>query len=129
MAIFFLDECVPFESTSKTLSDAGHEVYAITDFIPAGSPDELVAAVANENYAILISHDKDFKTHASRRIDGQSPRYSNLCVVRMECKQPRIAERLQKSLSHIVLEYDERQHMKDKRLIINVKSDVLTVHR
>lgn len=125
---FILDECIPV-SAAEMLSENGFEVFRITDFVPSGSPDQLVATVAQEQNAILISHDKDFKEYASWRIDGQETRFRKLCVVRMECKQRRIRERLEKSLSHISIEYEDRKKMHDPRLIINVKSDVISIHR
>jgi predicted nuclease of predicted toxin-antitoxin system len=126
--LFFLDECVP-ASALKMLRDQGYEAFSITEFIQPGSPDQLVAAVTEDNGAILISHDKDFKLFASRRIDGQAKRFKKLHCVRMECKEPRIPERLRNALNIIKLEFDQRKLEKDKRVILNVKSDVVTIHR
>lgn len=126
--LFYLDECVP-DSTREMLIESGHEAFRITDFVAEGSPDPLVASVAQENNSILISHDRDFKAYSSRRTDGQKIRYPRLCVIHMQCLQPRIRERLQKCLSLILLEHQERQAMHDRRLIVEVKTDLVVIHR
>jgi predicted nuclease of predicted toxin-antitoxin system len=126
--LFYLDECVP-DSTRQLLTERGHSAFRITDFVAEGSPDPLVATVSQQADAMLVSHDRDFKEYSSRRTNGQQPRYPRLCVIHMQCSQPRIPERLISCLSLILLERSERQHMHDKRLIVEVKTDFLVIHR
>jgi predicted nuclease of predicted toxin-antitoxin system len=125
---FFLDECVP-DSVREMLVEQGHSAYRITDFLAEGSPDPLVARYTQDQEAVLVSHDRDFKEYSSRRMDGQQPRFPGLSVVHMQCLQPRIRDRMIACLSLIALEYQERQAMHDRRLIIEVKTDFLVVHR
>jgi predicted nuclease of predicted toxin-antitoxin system len=126
--LFYLDECVP-DSTREMLIGQGHLAFRITEFIKEGSPDPLVARVSEDAGAVLVSHDRDFKEYSSRRQDGQQPRFPTLCVVHMQCKQTRIPERLLTCLPLIELEYAGRQLMHDKRLIVEVKTDFVVIHR
>ncbi|MFN3971016.1 MAG: DUF5615 family PIN-like protein [Gemmobacter sp.] len=123
-----MDECIP-ASTREMLTGQGHESYRITDFIPEGSPDPLVARYSQEAGAILVSHDRDFKEYSARRPNVQQPRFPRLCVVHMQCKQPRIPDRLLACLPIVALEFALRQQMHDQRLIVEIKTDFLVVHR
>ena len=126
--LFYLDECIP-DSTREMLIGLGHEAFRITNFVSEGSPDPLVARVAEDAGAILVSHDRDFRQYSSRRMDGQRPRFPRLCVIHMQCNPPRIAERLRACMQLVEVEYAARQQMHDPRLIIEVKTDFVVIHR
>ncbi len=62
---FLLDENVP-NSVAAVLGGHGHEVSSVRDIMPVASPDPVVATVSEEMDAILVSHDKDFRSIAPR---------------------------------------------------------------
>jgi predicted nuclease of predicted toxin-antitoxin system len=126
--LFHLDECIP-DSTREMLFGLGHEAFRITNFVTEGSPDPLVARVAEDAGAVLVSHDRDFKRYSMRRMDGQAPRFPTLCVIHMQCKPTRIVERLRTCLPLIELEYAARQTMHDRRVIVEIKTDFVVIHR
>jgi predicted nuclease of predicted toxin-antitoxin system len=98
---FFLVECIP-KSALDMLIAHGHDASPITDYVPPGSPDLLVATVAEENDAILVSHDRDFRKLAPRVAHGERRRFRPLSIVKMECKEPRIVQRLEYNLPVIL---------------------------
>lgn len=126
--LIYLDENIP-SSAIESLSARGHSVHPILDFVHSGTPDQAVAAVSQRNGAVLITHDNDFREFASRRPDGQLPRYPTLSVIQMRCKETRVASRLEQAFSLIELEYAERLKMRDQRLIAEIHTDMVTIHR
>jgi predicted nuclease of predicted toxin-antitoxin system len=56
---FFADHCVP-TSVIRLLSDAGHEVLKLREYIPQDSPDAVVISKARDLDSILISLNGDF---------------------------------------------------------------------
>ena len=125
---FYLDENVP-KSVQEVLRESGHEAIFIRDVIALGSVDELVATASERDAAILISHDSDFKKIAPRVPDGQRTRFRKLSMIRMQCKKPRSASRIQVALPYIEFEFQQRKHQHDKRMIITVKTDVISISR
>lgn len=126
--LFLLDECIP-ESALRALVEMNFQAEMITDHIAPQSPDQLVAATASAAGAIIVSHDRDFKKIISRRPNGQQARYPNAHLVKMECKQPRIADRLRMSMPLIQSKFTARQGMRDRRMILWIKTDMVTVWR
>ena len=47
----------------------------------------------------------------------------------MRCKKPRSAERLRTAISVIEFEFEERQRMPDKRMIVEVGKGTITIFR
>lgn len=126
--LFFLDENVP-AAVCSVISGRGHDVQWTRDLLPLGSTDELVASTSQVNGAVLVSHDKDFKKIAPRIPNGQTATFRKLSMVRMECTKPQSAQRLAVALPYIEFEFSQRQTMPDKRLIVAVKSNVISIYR
>jgi predicted nuclease of predicted toxin-antitoxin system len=125
---FILDENVP-NSVGEMLRSRGHEVSSIRDFTAQGAPDQVVATIAEHEEAVLVSHDKDFRKIAPRVPDGQRARFRRLSIVRMQCPKPRSSERLQAAMPLIEFEFEERQRMPDRRMIVVIAKATVTVHR
>jgi predicted nuclease of predicted toxin-antitoxin system len=125
---FILDENVP-RSVEEMLNERGHSVASIREYVLPGSPDQLVAAVTEQADAVLVSHDSDFRKIAPRIPDGQKSRFRRLSMVRMRCEKPRSAERLRAAISLIEFEFEERQRMPDKRMIVTVGKANVTISR
>lgn len=101
---FVLDENVP-ASVGKMLGGEGHSAKSIRDYIPEGSPDQLVATIAEKINAILISFDGDFQKIAPRIPKGARRRFRRLSRIWMQCSEYQAAARLQLALSLIEAEY------------------------
>ena len=125
---FYLDENVP-ASVQDVLERAGHQVVWTRDILVAGAPDDLVAAVAEDAGATLVSHDSDFKKIAPRIPAGQRARFRRLSMIRLKCKKPRSAERVSSMLPYIVFDHEQRQADTDRRSIIELKTDLISIWR
>jgi predicted nuclease of predicted toxin-antitoxin system len=70
---FMLDENVPV-AVADMLIEHSHQAEFIRDYVPPGAADPLVATVAEEHQAVLISFDGDFQTIAPRIPHGHRAR-------------------------------------------------------
>lgn len=125
---FVLDENAPI-TVVELLEDYGAEVSRITDYLPQGSSDQEVAAVCDELGAIVLSVDSDFKSIITRRPDRQRTPLKRVGLVKMSCKETRIPDRLVKAMPLIQREYELRQETIDKRIIVFVHPEIMTIHR
>jgi len=125
---FVLDENVPV-SVRDMLVNAGHSAQFIREFIPEGSPDELVATVTERMNAILISFDGDFKQIAPRIPAGARRRFKRLSRIRMQCSEFQAAARLESALSFIDAEYQIALAANDSRMQICVATGFLKTIR
>ena len=99
-----LDENVPV-NVAEMLIQHGHRAEFIRDYVPPGSPDELVATVSEELKAVLISFDGDFEKIAPRIPRGVRSRFRKLSRIWVRCDEPQAAKRLDIALSLIVSEH------------------------
>lgn len=125
---FILDENVP-KDMADMLIKHGHTAVYIRDFVPPGSPDPLVATVAQELDAVLISFDGDFQTIAPRIPHGQRTRFRTLSRIWMRCYEPDGADRLEQALSFVTTEFALAQQRADKRMLIWVGTSYLRTDR
>ncbi len=99
-----LDENVP-AGVAEMLTQNGHKAEFIRDYVPPGSPDPLVATVAQELKAILVSFDGDFQKIAPRIPYGQRNRFKKLDRIWMRCGEPQARRRLGDVLDFVDAEY------------------------
>jgi predicted nuclease of predicted toxin-antitoxin system len=102
--LFMLDENVPVD-VADMLIQQGQETKFIRDYAPPGSPDPLVATVAQELNAVLLSFDGDFEVIAPRIAKGHRKRFRKLSRIWMRCDEPQAANRLKGALDLVVSEY------------------------
>jgi predicted nuclease of predicted toxin-antitoxin system len=125
---FILDENVP-KDMADMLTKHGHAAAYIRDYAPPGSPDPLVATVAQELNAVLISFDGDFQHIAPRIPRGQRARFRSLSRIWMRCYEPDGAARLEQALSFVTAEFALAQQRADKRMLIQVGASYLRTDR
>jgi predicted nuclease of predicted toxin-antitoxin system len=125
---FILDENVP-NNVADMLLGHGHTAVFIRDYVPPGSPDPLVATVAEQLNAVLISFDGDFQHIAPRVPQGQRARYRSLSRIWMRCFEPDGAERLEQALSLVEAEFMLAQQKADRRMLMWVASSYLRTDR
>ncbi|HEV2816803.1 MAG TPA: DUF5615 family PIN-like protein [Allosphingosinicella sp.] len=125
---FFTDQNVP-ESVPKLLEESGYEVVRLRERTATDSPDNLVAAVAEVNAAVLVSHDTDFKTIIRRQGIGQR-RFRKLSLLRFEgCRESRAAERLSRALTLIEHEWRVGGGDRDRRMFVVITANTIRTHR
>ena len=125
---FLLDENIPM-SVFRFLSGRGHDVEFIRDLIPEGSVDPLVAFVAEEEEAILVSNDGDFQKIAPRIPDGQKRRFKRLSRIWIRCNEYQAAARLEAVWDFVALEHAAARDRRDGRMIIQVSNSFIRSDR
>ena len=124
----FTDHCVP-ESVPKLLEAKGYEVLRLREKTATDSPDNLVAAVAEANEAVLVTMDSDFKSIVSRMGIGRN-RFRKLSLIRFEkCRESQAAKRLEQALSLIEHEWKIGNGSADRRMFVVITSSVIRTHR
>ena len=123
----FFDEGVP-DSVSRKFADAGHEIILLRTAMPTGSPDPLVCAVAEANDAILVAMDGDMRALASRRGVGKQ-RFRRLSLIKLSCSGPRAPERVERAMSLIEHEWTFNESSTDRRIFIDISTDVIRTFR
>ncbi|WP_093034333.1 DUF5615 family PIN-like protein [Roseovarius azorensis] len=125
---FMLDENVPM-SAKRYLLSTDYEVEFIRDLIPEGSVDPLVAFVAEDHKAVLVSHDGDFQKIAPRIPDGQKTRFKKLSRIWLRCNEYQTADRLKKAMSLIEAEFNIAEHNRDARMQIWIGNTYIRTER
>jgi len=115
---FFVDQCVP-DSVGRLLRDRGYDVTFLREVLPTDSPDPIVAATCEQNNAVLVSFDADFKTLATRLGVGKR-RFRRLSRISLQCREPESARRIQDALPLIEFEWRHAGRGKDKRILIEI---------
>ena len=90
---FLIDQNVQ-DSVSTTLRGLGHDVVLVREVLSMDAPDPLVAATAERESRILVSHDGDFRrlSHVTGRADRA--RFPRLSCIHLKCREEHAAERM-----------------------------------
>jgi predicted nuclease of predicted toxin-antitoxin system len=102
---FLLDQNVP-DSVGAALEELGHEVIRAREVLIDQSPDQIVATVAENMDAILISNHYDYRKIAPRIPIGRA-RFQRLCRIHLRCSEPQAANRIRAAMSFIELEFSQ----------------------
>lgn len=111
------------------LENHGHKVIRLRDVLPTDSPDPLVAKVAQENEAILVSHDGDFKVIAPRIPMGERSRFRKLSRIHLSCEHVKAPQRLAAAIALIEFEWVGAQARSDKRLHVVIQPHLIKTLR
>lgn len=125
---FILDENVS-KKVHIELSSHGYTCKSIREFIPAGSDDMLVAKVAENRNAILVSHDGDFKAISPKIPDGQKTRFRKLSRIHLNCKEFDAQKRVKAAISLISHEYEIALKANDPRMHLVIGASYLKSSR
>jgi predicted nuclease of predicted toxin-antitoxin system len=125
---FILDENVPM-AVADMLIRHGHVAEFIREYVPPGAPDPLVATIAQEVDAVLVSFDGDFQTIAPRIPHGHRTRFRTLSRIWMRCDEPDAAARLEGALPLVESEFALAQQRSDKRMLMWVGASYLRTDR
>ncbi|MGH7778556.1 MAG: DUF5615 family PIN-like protein [Candidatus Binataceae bacterium] len=117
-----LDNCVP-DSVGEVFRAHGHIIQHVRDILPVDSSDPLVATVSEEDNAVLISCDRDFRLIAPRIPIGKRARYRRLSRISLECSEPQAASRIEAAMTLIEAEFEIAQKSKDPRMTIVIQNN------
>ena len=104
---FLIDQNVP-DSVGAALVGLGHEVILARDIFLEQTPDQIVATVAENMDAILVSNDYDYRQIAPRIPMGRA-RYQRLSRIHLRCGEPQAANRMLAAMSFVEHEYQLAQ--------------------
>lgn len=124
---FLLDQNVP-DSVGEALEELGHEVILARDVFLDRTPDQIVATVAENMDAILVSNDYDYRTIAPRIPIGRS-RFQRLSRVHLRCSEPQAANRIRDAMSFLEFEFGLAQNSHDRRMIVEIRDRVIRTIR
>lgn len=110
----FIDQCVP-NSIILILSDAGHEVFVLKDYIPIESLDIAVIAKAQEFNAILVSLNGDF----ADIVTYPPSAYQGIISIQLR-NHPEIIPQLMARLTEYLSLHDSGDHYRGKLLLVEV---------
>lgn len=125
---FMLDENVPV-SVQRTIVRLGHSATFIRDYVPPGSPDQLVATVSEEMNAILLSFDGDFQKIAPQIPEGYRRRFKDLSRIWMRCEEPQAANRFEAAADLIDYEYAKVDSGELPRIQMQIGKSYLRTNR
>ncbi|HZL60079.1 MAG TPA: DUF5615 family PIN-like protein [Stellaceae bacterium] len=123
-----IDNNVP-DSVAEKFKARGHKVELVRDILPADSPDQLIAAVGDQERAILVTGDRDFRQIAKRIPIGSKGRFRKLSRISIECYEPRAAARVAEEMDVIELTYSQAQKTADKRIFIVIQDRGIKINR
>jgi hypothetical protein len=112
---FFLDNNVP-DSVGRFLQRRGHSVWRQRFYIPADSPDPLVAMTALVEKRILITQDKDFN---SQRF--QQDRFAELSRISLSGSAVTLLPALREHIHLIEFQWQYIQDARKGRMVAFVK--------
>jgi hypothetical protein len=85
--------------------------------------------LAEDQRAVLITTDGDFKRIAPRIPDGQKTRFRKLSRIWLRCREYHSADRLEKAFSFIEAEFEISQKGRDKRMILQIGHEYIRSDR
>lgn len=110
--------------------EAGHIRILYNEVLREGVADEVVAATAIENAAILVAHDNDMKRLARRYGEAaHNTRFGRLHLIRLCCPEPQAASRAEQAMSLIQHEWTFASQKAARRLWVDVGPHFIRTHR
>ncbi|MEJ0020063.1 MAG: DUF5615 family PIN-like protein [Acetobacteraceae bacterium] len=124
-----LDAGVP-DSVGRALTGRGHDVIDHRDVLPERTPDQVVAATALANDAVLVAFDHDMKQIAQRY--GMTPRgdrFERLSFIRFCCDEVLAAKRLQHAMTFVEHEWSVSLEIAARRMWVDIGTHFLHSNR
>jgi predicted nuclease of predicted toxin-antitoxin system len=123
-----LDHNVPV-SVANVFRARGHIVQLVKDILPTDSSDQLIALVSEDDGAILVSADRDFKQIAPRIPKGHRARFRRLSRISLECSEYQAAGRVHAAMTLIEAEWEIALTNSDPRMFITIGTSGIKTHR
>ena len=124
-----IDECCP-KSTADAFAERGHEVIDVRSVVMPGTPDAVVARVADDLNAIVVTWNiKDFSRLAGRARLSTGQRLRNLGYIAFKCREVLGAQRVRELAELIEFEFEQNQRRPDRRMVIRISTTTITIVR
>lgn len=93
-----------------------------------GSPDALVAEIAERNDAILVAVDKDMRQIAKKHGVGRI-RFRKLNLLQFRCSEPQAVHRIKDAVDLIEMEWDIASSKVARRFWVEIGEAYIRTHR
>ena len=123
-----IDENVD-DAVGRYLQERGHRVGLVRDLFASGIADTIISAVGDEDSAIVVTHDKDFRILAQRAPEGSRQRFRRLGRISLRCRETRAKRRLEELIESIEFEMTQTRKRHDQRLIMEITETAFRVVR
>ncbi len=123
-----IDENVD-DAVGYYLQGRGHRVGFVRDLFASGVADTIISAIGDEDSAIVVTHDRDFKILAQRAPEGSRQRFRRLGRISLRCRETRARRRLEELIESIEFEYLQTQKRHDQRLIMEITETAFRIVR
>ncbi len=123
-----IDENVD-DAVGHYLQERGHRVGFVRDLFASGIADTIISAVGDEESAIVITHDKDFRILAQRAPEGSRQRFRRLGRISLRCRETRAKRRREELIESIEFEMTQTRKRHDQRLIMEITETAFRVVR
>lgn len=124
-----IDEDVP-DDVAKFLETRSHEVLRVRENFLPQTEDDVLAKWAHENKAVIVTWDKHFRNKWIQRRppDLKGERFYNLGRISFhKCAESRGELRIRQTIDVIEFEYQHRQTLIDRRIIVEIFQDRLVL--
>lgn len=117
------------DRVSDFLLARGHDVRLVRDLFPGGTADIVIVTWANEQNAIIVTHDRDFHRLIQRAPTRDRDRVYTAGRISLLGLEVNARNRVEDFIQSIEFEYLQVQQTPDKRLIIEITDSALRVVR
>lgn len=117
------------DRVSDYLRVRGHDVRLVRDLFPSGTADIVIVTWANEQSAIIVTHDRDFHRLIQRTQTGNRDHRHTAGRISLLGLEMNARNRVEDFIESIEFEYLQIQQTPDKRLIIEITDSALRVVR
>ena len=118
--LLLIDENVP-ASVASLFKDRGHDVMLVADLFPAGSPDPVIAAIADRMGAIVVTWDRDFEQLVRRVPAGNRAQFRRLGRISFRCNEARGRRLLERWIDMVEFHYERAREQPDFRMIVQIQ--------
>lgn len=117
------------DRASDFLRERGHDVRLVRDLFPCGTADSVIVTWANEQNAIIVTHDRDFHRMVQRVQRHAADDIHTAGRISLGCSELNARRRLEVLIESIEFEYAQAQKMEDKRLIMEITDTAFRIVR
>jgi predicted nuclease of predicted toxin-antitoxin system len=96
--------------------------------LPKGTADSIIAAIGEQDAAVLVTVDKDLRALAPR-IPKERRLYKKLGIISIRCPEPQAANRIRQNIDLIEFEYHRSQSLRDRRLMMSIGLNFVWIER
>jgi predicted nuclease of predicted toxin-antitoxin system len=128
LLILLMDNNVP-DRVSDFLRERGHDVRLVRDLFPSGTADIVILAWANEQSAIVVTHDRDFHRLIQRAQTHYRDRAHKAGRISLLGLEMNARKRVEDFIESIEFEHLQVQQILDKRLIVEITDSAFRIVR